>query len=152
MYVCFSRLLQLLCRLWSPAAPWGWHVGHCDTRLHVVLNKALGHCPELGLQSVLHSRYFGMKLSRPSAECETPQTCIPAFRIYIQHYIIIYKKPFSNSCHLLSALNILLSWKIPVCFPSNYSKQCGTVPAGGLTQMHLLPRQKNGWLYFFLGM
>lgn len=37
--------------------------------------------------------------------------------------------------HLLSALSILLSWKIPIYFPSNHSKQCGTVLAGGLTQI-----------------
>lgn len=72
--------------------------------------------------------------------------------MYVQHNTIIYMRSFSNSCHLLSALSILLSWKIPICFPSNHSKQCGTVLAGGLMQMHLLPRQKNRWLYLFLGM
>lgn len=42
----------------ATAAFWGRHVGHCDTRLHAVLTNALGHCPEPGLQSVLHSRYL----------------------------------------------------------------------------------------------
>lgn len=41
--VCFSRLLQLLCRLWPSAAHWGWRAGHHDTRLRVVLTRALGH-------------------------------------------------------------------------------------------------------------
>lgn len=99
--------------------------------------------PELSLQSVSPQQVLGTKLIRPTAECETPQTCVPAFRTQVQHSIKIYMRSFYNSCHLLSALSILLSWKIPICFPSNHSKQCGTVLAGGLMQMHLLLRQKK---------
>lgn len=146
--MCFSRLLQLLCRLWSSAAPWGWHIGCCDARLHVVLNKALGHCPELGLQSVLHGYLvWNSQGPVPSEKLLRPASLISGTTFNIT----IYRKLFSNSCHLLSAWSILLSCKIPICFPSNHSKQCGTVLTGGPTQMRLLPCQKNGWLYSFLG-